>query len=282
MKQPRNKRELTDLERATRRKQIRRSYRPNVLRRSLRWLRNILNTLKDAFSKALSAVIGQISKVAQPGGIMANQKGGVDQIGQTLLGATANAYEPILERHIGKPVVVEMQCPADPDKRVIDIPGYLVDYTEKWIAIFNEKHEPLERFDMHVTESLERTGVKVVVDGHKVKVSCVGPEVLVVRSFRVGDVAAKLDIALINGSTVALSRDDAAAMTLQLERTRRIDAVVPRSQATIYFGGEWFSAEESRAKTKENGIAPESDIEEASDEPLAEDEGKEPLKSEVV
>ena len=230
---------MTDKERRKRHKQIRRSYRPNILRRTLRWFRNLINTLKDAFSKALNAVIGQISKTVKAGGILSDQKSDVTQIGQTVLGATANAYEPILERHIGKPVVIEMQCPADPDQRVIDIPGYLVDYTDKWVAIFNEKHEPLETFTVEVSEDLERTGMKVEVTKNKVKVTCVGPEVLVVKSFKAGLIEAKLDIALINGSTVTLNMRDAQSMTINLERTRRIDAVVPRSQATVYFGGEW-------------------------------------------
>ena len=77
----------------------------------------------------MGTLIGQLSK-ANRGTALPSYKGGLEQIGQTLLGAAGNAYEPILERHIGKPVVLQLACPSLGESKSIEIPGFLVDYSD--------------------------------------------------------------------------------------------------------------------------------------------------------
>lgn len=251
---------LTDRERRKRKHQIRRSFRPSPIRRTGRWFRNLVNTLKDAFSKALSALIGQLSK-ARTGAVLTTHKGGVDQIGQTLLGAAANAYEPLLEQHIGKPVVVQLASPADPEKKLVDLPGYLVDYTDKYLAVFNVEHEPISNEKIEVTESVAQPGYKIDITDQSLTVACQGPEILIVKSIETAKRYARLEVALTNGARLELNRGGSEPVTLHLERTRRVDLVCPRAQATIYFGGEL--PDPSRAK--EHGMAPEPAVERAGD-----------------
>jgi len=257
---------LTSKERDKRRKQIRRSFKPNTIRRSLRWLRNLLNTLRDAFSKSLSAVIGAVATKATPGGVMATQKGSVDQIGQTLLGAAGNAYEPMLERHIGKPVVLQLKCPAAGDAVFIDLPGYLVDYTDKYMAIFNVEHDPVEQETFTVTdEPITRPWVSVTVAGELLTITCTGPELVVIKTVKTDQRYYEMQTALPQGGSIDLSRDG-GEVELRLERTRRVDIVCPRTLAHVYFGGETQLPEEMRDQ-RPRGVAPEADVEQASDDP---------------
>lgn len=255
---------LTADERDAREKQIRQTFNPNFLRRWKRWIRNMLNTLKDAFNKALSALIGQLSKRPGAGPVLTQQQAGVTQIGTTLLGAAGNAYEPILERHIGKPVVLQLQSPADPDKKLIDLPGYLVDYTEQWLAVFNVDHTPVSDQRLTVTESIEQPGFKVTVDGPRVKVTCTGPEVVVVQSVKTDKRYAEPNVAITNGGSCAFKRNDSPSVELHILRTRQIDIVAPRKQAVVYFG----SCEDDEDCTRQHGVAPEPLVEELSDDPV--------------
>jgi len=257
---------LTRPERDKRRKQIRRSFNPNFIRRTMRWLRNLLNTLRDAFSKALSALIGAVATKATPGGMMATQKGSVDQIGQTLLGAAGNAYEPILERHIGRPVVLQLKCPAAGENVFVDLPGYLVDYTEKYVAIFNVEHDPVEEQRLTIeSEPVTLPWVSLAVSDQFITLTCTGPELLVIKTVKTQQRYYELEVTLAKGGKVDLRRDG-GKVELLLQRTRRVDVVCPRSQANIYFGGDTQVPDQMRDE-RPRGVAPEADVEEASDEP---------------
>ncbi len=71
---------LSASERRSRLRQIRRSFRPGLIRQTFRWLRNIVNMLRDAFSKALTTIIGSLTKTRP--GMVGGQQGQVTEIGK--------------------------------------------------------------------------------------------------------------------------------------------------------------------------------------------------------
>lgn len=268
---------LSPHERRRRRGQIRRSFRPNVFRRVARSLRNLLGTLKDAFSQALTALIGTVMKTAAKGSALAGQQTGVTEIGKTLIGAAGNAYEQILERHIGKPVVLQMRSASDP-ALTVDLPGYLVDYSDRYLAVFNVEHEPIAVERVAVHRTVETPGYRLELTGGQLKITCTGGDALVVRSIQTRSRFAELEIALTHGCCLTLSLDGGSHAVLELERTRRIDIVCPRSQGVICFGGQYADKErECERRFRPAGMAPEADIEERSNPRLPGD----PLEGEI-
>ena len=253
-------------------RQISKTFRPNLIRRTIRRIRNIINMLRDAFSKALSTLIGAWAQTSKST-VVTSQKAGIEQIGQTLLGVAGNAYEPLLERHIGKPVVLQMQTPASDDKIPIDVPGYLADYSETHIAVFNVEHEPISQQTMNVSENTSGPGYDIQWQSNSIVVRCVGPEALVVRSLRTRSRFSVLDVVLTHGVKVALPNDGDVQVELELERTRRFDVVCPRSQAIVYFGGRHLDDKlndssppaSSQTSDKAHGVAPETQVEAESD-----------------
>lgn len=229
---------LTDEEKRKRDRQIRRSFRPGLLRRMLRSVRNVLNTLRDAFSKAINAIIGAMSRMRPESAVLASQQTQVNEIGQTLLGAAGNAYEPMLEAHIGKPVVLKVASPNEPTNQPFELPGYLVDYTDRFIAVFNVTHEPIERIELELTESTERPGVTVTLNENDALVRCTGPEPIVVVQTSTAGQTRELALPLLPGCTVALPRAHDGPVKLTLQRTRHLDVVCPRALATVHFGAD--------------------------------------------
>jgi hypothetical protein len=51
-------------------------------------VRNLINTLRDAFNAAIGAVVGQYQRMNPASAVLATQAGSVTQIGQTLLGGS--------------------------------------------------------------------------------------------------------------------------------------------------------------------------------------------------
>ena len=247
---------LSDRELADRRLQIKKTFELNPVRRFVRWCRNILATLKDAFNKAMAAIIGAVAK-ARPGAV-ASQQSQVTEIGTTLLGAAANAYEPILEAHIGKPVILKLAGPADtPTATALELPGYLVDYTENFVAVFNVDHETIEPVSLSLTESADDPRFGVAFTDRDVTVTAKGPEVVIVKSMSSGSLFHQLCVPLTPGCSVTLRHEPGQEVRLELQITRRLDVVAPRALATIHFGAE----RESPPRQDWVGVAPQNDAE---------------------
>jgi len=253
---------LTDAEKKARQRQLRRAINPGIIRRGWRCIRNIFNTLNDAFSKAFTTVLGQAAKVktgGAAGATLAAQQGNVGQIGQSLLSSVANAYEPILERHIGKPVILELASPADAEKKPVELHGYLADYSDKYIAIVNTEHKPIELIEVEASESVDRPGMKITLEPAHVAVTCAGPDPLLVRSITAGSTRYDLGVALTNGSTLRLTRPPDTLVKLEIERTRHLDIVCPRSQAAVHFASD--PAGDHVELRHPRGMAPTGDVE---------------------
>ncbi len=247
---------LTEAEVRNRRQQVRRSFAPGVIRRMIRSVRNLLSTLRDAFSKAMSAIVGALIKT-RPGAAITGQQGQIDQIGQTVIGAAGNAYEPMLEAHIGRPVILKVTRQTEQQAYVLELPGYLVDYTQHYIAVFNVEHGDGRRVEHELSESLETEEYALTLSGQDVTIFCKGSDPLVVDSFCDGAQDCQLSLPLVPGTKVTLRRQADKPVKLKLRITRQIDVVCPRKTAVIYFGSE--STVSKRKGWR--GLAPAQDAE---------------------
>ncbi|WP_432800195.1 hypothetical protein [Poriferisphaera sp. WC338] len=262
---------LSDREIRDRKRQIKRTFYPVFYRRWWRACRNLINTLRDAFSKALTALVGQMAKV-KTGNVANTQQQGINEIGQTILGAAGNAYEPMLERHIGKRVVMRVKFIAGEAVRTVEVPGYLAEYTENYVAVFNTGQKILHRDEIEIKGEVSREGYVAKLEADQLRVTNTGENFVVVREVALSKRTLELGVTLLPGSSIEVHYDteanDDKAVKIVVEVTREIDLVCPRSMATVYYGGS-----ENRAGThaqdnvvKPHGIAPEAAAEELTQE----------------
>ncbi|HUX00299.1 MAG: hypothetical protein WBD63_00445 [Phycisphaerae bacterium] len=132
---------LSGRDAARRRRQAERLADPPLASRLGRRMRNIVNTFRDAIVQALGMSIQQASKAA-PNPLLATGGTQISGIGATLIGTTANAYEPMLEQYIGKPVVLELVNPADAEKRGVEYHGYLGEYSAQFVLLVDARRRP--------------------------------------------------------------------------------------------------------------------------------------------
>lgn len=125
--------ELDEQGKKEREEELKRTYHPTALRRLRRRIQNFFKTIKDSVMEVVNLLIGQAKRTTGAGAIMSSQGKYVSQLKQELVGSLGTSFEPLLERHIGKKVVLELVK----DDKVFEYPGVLKDYTADFIEIMD-------------------------------------------------------------------------------------------------------------------------------------------------
>ena len=224
---------LTEDEHRARIRQVEARFRPGLVRRFWRSIVNVLNTIRDAFAQSINAVIGQMAKVGGKSSVAGSQKGEMEKVGKSLLGAVGNAYEPMLERQIGKPIVIEVTTPADPDGTHIELSGYLAEYSDKYLAMFNVKQPVSETLTLPCDETVERDGVTIEVSSASLRITNKSSVPVIIDAV-ISDQGEtrELGVVLTRGSTAELPRIP-GKLSVRLLRAQRIDVICHRSRAVI-------------------------------------------------
>jgi hypothetical protein len=246
-------------------KQVHRTFNPGPLKRFARSVRNFVNTLRDAFNAAIGAMVGQYQRMNPSSMIIGSQGQSVTQIGQTLLGRFANAYEPLLEQYIGRAVILDVADPVNPNNATVQYAGYLADYTQQFIAVFNVEHRTAEEAALDLPDAewgdplpplpvppppgapapalppalKTEHDLAVRLDGPRVKIMNTRHEPVVVRRLeRAGFEPLELGMIIPPSGTLDLPARDARGGRLFLEFVRCLDVVAPRKYATVRHAGE--------------------------------------------
>jgi len=98
--------------------------------RALRQFRNLFNILRDAFSQSIGLLVGLMKTKQKIAAVPALDQRG-NEFGKHLLSVLPNAYEPILEKYLGHPVVVQSLKPGAMPEQVC----ILEEYTEKFLLL---------------------------------------------------------------------------------------------------------------------------------------------------
>jgi hypothetical protein len=257
--------ELTPTKQAERTRQIHHMFNPGPLRRIWRKIRNLLNTLKDAFNAAIGAVVGQYQRLNPSSAVLSTQGNQVTQIGQTLLSKFANAYEPLLEQYIGQQVILDIADPLNPNNTTNEFVGFLADYTQNFIAVFNVEHTTAEKFsltlpDVEKGEMMaplppppppgapanvlpaalkEENGLAVRIDAGRFRIWNNRSESVILRRMeREGFEPIEFGAVVPPNGVFDLPARDARRATLIFEVVRVVDVVAPRKFATVRHAGE--------------------------------------------
>jgi hypothetical protein len=258
--------ELTQEQQKARRTQIHRTFNPGPIRRFMRGVRNFVNTLRDAFNAAIGAAVGQFQRMNPASAVLTTQAGNVTQIGQTLLGKFAgNAYEPLLEQYIGQPVILDVADPINPNNASVQYAGYLADYTQAYIALFNVEHACRETIEVSLPDVQRgdplpplpgppppgapapvlpppmkvEHDVAVRLDGLRLKLQNLRNEPMVVRRLvREGFEPVEFGMVIPANGTFDLPARDARGGKIVIDVVKCLDVVAPRKFASVRHAGE--------------------------------------------
>ncbi len=227
-----------------RRRQAHKLSHPPVRSRLWRWFRNIVNTFRDAVVTAMGMTVQQATAASTSPALKA-QGGQINAIGTLLVGETANAYEPIIEQYIGRPVILELVNPADPEKRVREHHGYLGEYSAQFVLLakvrerFQEK-VPLAAGPAAVLETQVR--VRPDPEAGTLAVENASAVAVTVEGITAGEVCAEIGREVAPGETVEVAFEAALAETegavAAISAEREFELIVPRACGVIRHASE--------------------------------------------
>lgn len=129
---------LSDKNKQAREKELKRTYHPGFFRRIKRKILNVFKTLRDSVMEIVNLLLSQAKKATPVGGVLSSQDKYVSSMKQELTGSIGTSYEPLLEKYIGRKVVLEM---IKGDK-MAEYCGVLKDYTAEFIEIMDVDYTP--------------------------------------------------------------------------------------------------------------------------------------------
>ena len=129
--------QLSEKNKKKRQHLLSKSYHPGPLRRLKRKTRNIFNTVRDSVMDVANLLLSQAKKASPAGAVLTSQDKYVSKMQQDIIGSTATAYEPLLERYIGHRVVLELLK----NDKVIEYPGVLKEYTADFIELMDIEYQ---------------------------------------------------------------------------------------------------------------------------------------------
>ena len=231
--------DLTPKNKKLREKSIKRSYKPNLFRRIGRTMRNSVNTLRDAFNKSISLFFGQIGGKIVGG--KATQE--LTSVGSSIVNVFGNTYEAVLEKYIGRNVVVEIV--ENGQRR--EYAGILKEYTARYLELLNVLYDFL--YETEIADftgnyrdaqiSIEKTSdSKLAIKNLKNSVICL----VSLKGTAEGTIFEKMiGKTLPAGETLLLplaEPDEIENLKLVFNRGRYIDMIAPRSLARVRYGGK--------------------------------------------
>jgi hypothetical protein len=195
---------------------------------------------------------------ASPNPTLAAQGGQINAIGSLLIGETANAYEPMIEQYLSRPVVLEVVNPADLDRRVAEYHGCLAEYSAQFVMLIDVRQRFVETVPLDGSlHRLMENAVEVRTTGAMLTVASAAAVPVVVEHVTGGGAYHEVARTVGPGERagvplpaetatsrqdaggdegVAAAGDEAPAVTLAWERT--FDLIVPRSVGIIRHASE--------------------------------------------
>lgn len=230
---------LTQKNEEKRAKDIRKTYKPGLLKKLLRWFRNILGSFKDAFSQSLGVLLGHVKKMHPGSTILKNQQKDITNIGNKIIGYAGNTYDPILEKYIGRKVVVEI-CKGESTQKYI---GIFKEYSSEFLEVLNIAL-PAKKNYIFPKEDENKEDEKGLLLFRKtpknLKVRNNGKYPVHIKEITIHDESHSIEKVLEpqKDLTIKLNEVERKADSVQAVYIRQADIIVPRTHAVIRHAGD--------------------------------------------
>ncbi len=141
---------LNEKEKTDRENILKQYYKPNVIHRVKRKLKNFFSVVRDALVEVFNLFMGRIRTATSAGAVLSGQDKYVSQIQKQLIPGAGTAFEPLLEKYIGKKVIIRMLR----KEKSIEYSGILKDYTTDFIEILDVEYKDKQLADIIASRQL--------------------------------------------------------------------------------------------------------------------------------
>lgn len=221
-----------------REKSIKKTYHPNLYKRILRGWRNILSTFKDSIFQSIILLVGQAQKSNPSSTLLKTQDKRITSLSQDIIQVTAKAYEPLLEKYIGKKIVLDV----NKGDNEIEFHGILKEYSNDFIEILDitQKKETDIQITSEDKSNLEKYGIVINKNGLRFGIENKGDKPLYIKKVKAIDFTKELNV-ICNPSSVADFYTEAELsgdISISFDVIRKMDAIIPRKYCLMRHCGE--------------------------------------------
>jgi small nuclear ribonucleoprotein (snRNP)-like protein len=132
--------ELSEEDKREREEELKKVYHPTALRRGRRRIRNFFNMVKDSVLEVANLLLGRAQRMVPAGGMLLSKDKYTSRIKQQFVSFLGGSFEPLLERHIGKKVVLQLTR----GDKIFEYPGVLKEYTAEFIQVMDVEYKMKE------------------------------------------------------------------------------------------------------------------------------------------
>ncbi|MFM7205674.1 MAG: hypothetical protein ACKO4T_03245 [Planctomycetaceae bacterium] len=219
---------LTDAERRLREADIGRSFHPGPVRRLSRRFRNFLGSATDSLRDVLAIVMGRVQKM-QDRYVDAEGADTLTKLGGSVLTEVSSVHDPLLERHIGQRVVVEV---LEGDE-VHEHAGIFKEYSAAFLHLLDVAYPDTWWLDVAPAATVSSGRVVAVMDESTLTINNGGDQPVLIVGVDAEGGQRGIDALIEPGGTVRLPVATPGRTRLHLQTACDVDMIVPRSRSTV-------------------------------------------------
>lgn len=129
--------ELSEEGKKARERELKRTYKPSILKKLRRKIQNIFKTISDSLTELANVMVAHFQKSGAGGAFLKGHDKYLKQINQNLVESVGSSYDPLLEKYIGHKIVFD----HIKGEIVHQYSGILKNYTANYIEILDVLYE---------------------------------------------------------------------------------------------------------------------------------------------
>lgn len=220
---------LTEAERRRRGADIARSFHPGPFRQLARRMRNFLGSATDSLRDVLTLVLGRVQKT-QERFVAAEGTDALSKLGGNVLTEVSSTHDPLLERHIGRKVVLEV---IEGDV-IHEHVGIFKEYSADFLHLLDVQYPQPQSLDVTAERAAEYGRVTASRDGDMLRIVNRSDRPVLVVAFETTAGERSVDALVEPEGTIALPLDGLAGkVRVRIQTICDLDIIVPRARSAI-------------------------------------------------
>jgi tetratricopeptide (TPR) repeat protein len=221
---------LSEWGKKQRARDIERSFHPGPLRRLGRKTRNFLSTATDSLNEVMGIVLGRVQK---SGSRFLTEKdtAALGKLSGQVIGQTGSMYDPLLERYIGRRVVIELAEGNEVHEHV----GIFKNYSADFIEVLEVQYPQHQTLRLTPEGTFESERIMVFGRDGALEVSNHDSWPILVVSLKDGDLEEPINAVVDAGETIVLHPASGSLRSphLLVRAVQELDMIVPRNRSAV-------------------------------------------------
>ena len=150
--------DLDDKKKSKRIRSLKRTHHQKGFIRIKRKIRNFFATVRDSVMEVANLLMGRVKQVTPVGKVLSSQDKYVSQMQEGLFSSLNTSYEPLLEKHLGKKVILKLSR----EGKMIEYAGILKGYTAQFLELMDVNYCAHEQKEIRKADIIVPRSVGIV------------------------------------------------------------------------------------------------------------------------